>query len=98
MRMILLQLLYNKFCCAVFLKMPVWTRGGSFSIVFCARYNKAISKAPLLITSWELVCRSKTWQKNLYVCLCLCVVITTCDEDVKEERLHVFACGTDFCV
>jgi len=26
------------------------------------------------------------------------VVIKTCDEEMKEERLHVFACATDFCV
>jgi len=32
------------------------------------------------------------------VCVCVCVVIKTCDEEMKEERLHVFACATDFCV
>jgi hypothetical protein len=32
------------------------------------------------------------------LCVCLCVVITTCDEEMKEASLHVFACGTDFCV
>ena len=42
--------------------------------------------------------------RNLCMCVCVCVcvcvrvVIATCDEEMKEAHLHVFACGTDFCV
>lgn len=90
---------YNKFCCVVFLKIPVRARGERFSIVSCVRYYKAISKTPLLITSWELVCRSNTWQEIcVRACVCVGVEITKCDEEMKDERLHVFTCRTDFCV
>jgi hypothetical protein len=41
---------------------------------------------------------------NLRVCVCVCVwmvmvmVITKRDEELEEERLHIFICETFFCV